>query len=589
MEDQHSLELYYKEAIRKVEEFLKKEYNAIPQDDDSFGGAAFMITLNLEVKRVNLIIHLPKSFPDEFPTVTLSEESFADVYPIPHLDLKKVVCTFDENEAFPNADMPVEVVQGVIERAKDNLEKGIRKLNLHDYNDEFAAYWKINSINNYLSIIEPTSEPKNICLYRFITGGKKQAIFADYKMQGERWVKNVYGEFSEKEVIDALYLPLKDFGHPPFPKTNREMFLRIIQHSPESKENLRAFLEKSKRPSYIVFSLKLKNEYFLGVWVHQEPYKSLPGPRRCKTDVDGFRPGKAPANLELLRDFPDMPLYIHSIERADRKRIWDRGGNGNLPPFEGKKISVIGCGSIGSNLVDKLVKMGCNNLFLVDNDDLKFENIARHYCGASYHYDNKTVAIERKLCSHHPELIIKTYEKEIIEQLLANQNFLNVFDINFVCLGNTGIELRLNKLIKDLIITKPMFFIWVEPYLAAGHAVYVQPKKPGCFRCLFDGNLVFRENVLKDPGRYTKREAGCRTSFVPYGALDIDAFLVELSRFIIKVVRGQTNKTFFTWLGDLKEMRRLNRPLQSKWIGADSYTVHERLIPGNYYCKDCLK
>jgi molybdopterin/thiamine biosynthesis adenylyltransferase len=584
MEDRpYNLKLFYKEAAQKAAIFLREEYKAVLHAEDLPDSPLVCnVVLDLEGKSIELIVQFPESFPDTFPVIALSEKSFNEICPIPHLDWNRHLCTFDKNETFPNAELPVEVVRRTIERAREILENGLNKQNTLDFIEEFAAYWEHDTEGTYYSIIEPTDEPKIICLCKTSIAGCNKVIFADVNILGDRWLKNLYGEDLEIKHINSLYLPLKDIGHPPFPRTNKELYLCIKQQNPDRIGTLNDYLKNMSSPSFIIFSLKLGDQYFLGAWAHSG----------LNQIMNGFRPGKAPTSLMMLIKAPNVEIKRFGIERVDRSRILNRGGNSSTLPLDGKKISVIGCGSIGSNLAEKLVKLGCNDLFLVDNDKLEYGNIARHFCGAEYVDLMKTKALAKKLIRHYPNLIITTYEKNILDLLYSNQNFLNAFDINIICIGSIGIELRLNKLLKETIITKPLLFIWVEPYLAAGHAVYIQPGKSGCLNCLFllkEDNLIFRESVLKNPEKYTKREAGCQTSFIPYGAIEIDAYLVSLSRFLIKIAKGLDDNTIFSWVGNMETFRRFNFPIESKWIGVMGYTVYESKIQQKYYCEDCLK
>ena len=460
--------------------------------------------------------------------------------------------------------------------------------NREDFIDEYSAYWDQDIQGVYYSIVPPAEKPELICLYKYKDGDCVGGIFAKSRLHAKDWLDKFCDKCIEDKTKTALYLPLKGLGYPPFPKVNKEIYSRLKENDPDSLKELLKFLRNNDRPSYILFSILLQQGYFFGAWKHNKPYREETiGKRKKIIHSKGFRPGKAPVELELIRDFPKNPVPLLHITRADKERLFYRGGDGMLPLID-LKISVIGCGSIGSNLTDKLVKMGVNHLCLIDHEKLSFDNIARHLCGASYVDRHKTKAVQDLLQKHYPHLKISTLEKEITEILVNNQDSLNSFDLNIVAVGNTAIEFRLNRLINESVIKRPLLFIWVEPYLAAGHAVYIHPGNQGCLRCLFDENLLFRESVLKNPGQYTKREAGCRTSFVPYGALEIDGYLFDLAKFIIKVSGNRlTQNTVFTWLGDLREIRKLRQPLQSKWIGKSSYTVYEGAIPDKFFCEDC--
>lgn len=592
MAGQHSLKRFYEDVQGRAEAFLKENYNALPLDDITDGGKAYKIDLkvNCNLKNVGIILGLPFNFPDCLPTVSVEKDIFKKIYPIPHLNSEMVLCTFDVHEVIPNANNPEGIIKEILKRARDNLEKGIKGLNKEDFIDEYSAYWDQDVQGIYYSIVPPSDKAELICLFKYKDDDNEGGIFAKSRLHAKNWLENFRGNCTEGKTITALYLPIKGFGYPPFPKANKDIYTRLKENDSDNLKELMKFLRDNDRPSYILFSLPLQQGFFFGAWKHNKPYKeeAIGTKRKIIKHSKGFRPGKAPVELELIRDFPKNPVSLLQITRADKERLYFRGGD-DIAPLNDLSVSVIGCGSIGSNLADKLVKIGVNQICLVDDEKLSFDNVTRHLCGASYVGKHKTKAVQDLLQKHYPHLKVTTEEKGIIELLIENQGYLNKFDLSIVAIGNTAIEFRLNHLVKSSLIKSPMLFVWVEPYLAAGHAVYINPNNKGCLRCLFDQDLFFQERVLKNPRHYTRREAGCQTTFIPYGALGIDNYLAELAKFIIKVCGGGlTKNTVFTWLGNLSEMRKKNRTLQSKWVGKSNYQAYEEIILDKFLlCEDC--
>ncbi len=97
---------------------------------------------------------------------------------------------------------------------------------------------------------------------------------------------------------------------------------------------------------------------------------------------------------------------------------------------------------------------------------------------------------------------------------------LNSYDLIISAISHTPIEQRMSELQQQGVITPPILNVWVEPYLAAGHAIWQNSASGVFFDSLFDTGK-YKYQVLKSASQYTQRELGCNTSYVPYGVLEL--------------------------------------------------------------------
>lgn len=592
MEDLRKLEEYYDGVLQQITLHLINSYGAVEETDKEFNDRnypkAFRIKLNEE--SIEIIIAIPYNYPDSFPKVVIPEPYFSELYPIPHLDAEQVLCTFDSDQAHPNAVDPIGVIKEIIHKAHQLIYTGKNKLNITEYMDEFESYWGQESTNQYLSLIKLTDDPKIIEAISFHhPSWGNQLLFADSRVDGQRWILQVGGKIYDKRK-KALYLPLQSIGIPPFPRNNRELLQRLRSFSRDSLKTLLEFLDRDKRPSTIVFSIPYGNSKVIGVWEHGENIlistSAFKGKKKKKTGLKGFRPGSKNALLELTRDFGDLKLLKHTIKRVDKDYLFIRGGDGNVE--SGLRVGIVGCGSVGSHIARSLADIGVEEFLFVDKDILTFDNIARHVCGASDVGKKKVDALQKMITSHFPNCEVACYPEDILKLLVSYESILNNCDFSVVAVGHLPTEFRINKLIQEGIIEKPILFVWVEPYLAGAHAVWIDPIKNGCFQCLFDEQHRFIQSVLSNPGDFTKREAGCQSTFVPYGALELKRFINDLMLFLRDALSGKVQEnTIFTWLGNLKEQRLNKRKISSMWVAADSYSVRIRTIRERTNCKGC--
>ncbi|WP_410511764.1 ThiF family adenylyltransferase [Paenibacillus sp. BR2-3] len=587
MEDQLSLSEYYDGVIEVVSLHLIKHYEAqIVKVDDV---RRFARSFHLRKNGQAIVLSIPYLFPDVFPTVHVPQSYFSRLYPIPHLDITRNLCCFDPEEAHPNAENPLGVIDEVINRAFSLIEAGIRRENMTDYLDEFDSYWGQHTNGTILSMIDLTNSLKEVELIDFIhpTFGAG-TIAVDSILEGIKWLKNI-GSVAEPANKKALYLPLKSLGTPPYPNTNGELIKRLRQFDPELINPLFQFMNKHTRPTSIMFSITTTKGQILGIWEHQMPRQTAPSAyikkRKKQKAVDGFRKGMTNARMEL-NFFRQVPLVKYSVIRVDKERIMHRGGDGEVKPQE--KVALLGCGSIGSHIAQSLSDMGITELLLVDKDKLSFENIARHLCGAIDVGKNKVDAVSQHLTSRLPHSRHAIYNEDILKILRDYQSILNQYELVIVAVGNLPIELRLNDLQKKGIIHKPILYVWVEPFLAGGHALYVNPNNEGCLRCLFDRDHIFKQNILINPGQYAIREAGCQSTYFPYSVVEVKRFINDLMYFVEDINSEKINQNIlFTWLGDLSKQRNNGRKISSRWGLANDYTTRRVPLSEFQRCEGC--
>jgi molybdopterin/thiamine biosynthesis adenylyltransferase len=569
---------FYSQTRNESVRYLEENFEAVIVESDN--PISYPVTLKVKITvedyDINLLISLPFNFPDSFPKVILEEQSFNKLYPLPHLSKFKSLCLFDEVVASPNPENPMGILCSTIEKSREILLKGILKQNLNDYAEEFETYWTEDSKGFFLSFVDPSDMPKEVFLIPFKYGNwKERGIFSDQKGPAIRWIQNLGGTYNEDDITRVLYVPLNESMKYPFPKNNKDIYLLLKENQCNLKDYFR-FLSNSKRPSKVLFSIHSHNEYAWGVWEHQKPFKKVvtnyKGRKRIQTGLKGFRKNSQNGWLELIKDFPRMEITRYSVEDVRASRLKSRGGDGKVNNL-GLRVAIIGCGAVGSHIAQSLFDIGIQELLLIDYDTLSFGNINRHLCGADQVGLLKTESVKSKLRRHYPTSHIHVYNDNVLSLLKLNQNSLNSYDIVITAISNTPTELRLNELHLENIIKKPILHLWVEPYLAGGHAIWIDPNNKTSLKMLFD-NGIYKYQILKNGNLYTKKELGCSTSYVPYGVLELKKFIIEVTIFIQQQLNNEKKcSKAFTWLGNLTEQKKNRRLLAPMWVGANDFST----------------
>jgi hypothetical protein len=193
---------------------------------------------------------------------------------------------------------------------------------------------------------------------------------------------------------------------------------------------------------------------------------------------------------------------------------------GNMSSLAGKKILLIGCGTVGSFLAQQLGQSGAGaaggRLTLADNDTLKGANLGRHLLGAPHLDRNKAEACADFLNEQLPHLNIATIPRSI----LANLDALARQDLVIDATGEESLSIALNEL---AISKRPDFpavlFAWLEGNGAAAVAFMTGDPELACFKCLkpeLAGTPRFR--LLRgDTEMQTGRNLACGDAhFIPF-------------------------------------------------------------------------
>lgn len=580
MEDLHSLTGIYEKYREVAISYLQTNYGAVLLESENKAKYPTSLMLNLQVNNlvVSLIINIPFNFPDAFPQVKLEDISFEKVFPIPHLDIFKTICLFDDVVASPNPRNPIGLLEVTLEKSLEILNKGISKQNVNEYIEEFGSYWLQESkVELFLSLVEPSEEIKPIFLLPCdLKRQNHRGIFADKKSEAIKWIQNIGGRYDEEEIIEALYVPLKKPMSYPFPKNNKEIYHLLKENELPNLNEYFTYLERKPRPSKVLFSIEVNGINTWGIWEHTEPFKRntllYKGRKRTQRNLKGFRKKTRNGRLEIIRDFPEQEINKYYVEDVRASRLKIRGGDGNLKNHE-RKVVVIGCGALGSHLIKGLFDIGVQHMLLIDYDTLSFENINRHVCGASDVGSKKTEAIKNNLRRHYPTSQIHVCSEDIMTFLKLYPEGLNSYDLIISAISNAPIEQRMNGLQLKGVITPPILNIWVEPYLAAGHAIWIESTSGINISSLFNKGK-YKYQVIKNGNQYTKKELGCSTSYVPYGALELKKFTTDTLLFICQQwEKGRKDNIAFTWLGNLTEQRKNQRYLEPRWVGATDFTT----------------
>ncbi len=502
---------------------------------------------------IRLKISFPEGFPYVFPKIEILEEFYKKYDPLPHINYDRTICTFDTSISYPNYMEPEKLTYETICQAKKILIEGIENHNKSDFLDEFNSYWDFRVDVIKIWLLEYPSKESQLLKYYVSTSKQICYVLSESSAQQEFVKIQCKGE----NVIfeECIYIQLHDTWYPPFPKNNKDIYCKIREDKNAFEAYRMFLLNRSNRLSLIILSIDVGTEKIFFSFAH----------KLIETNTNGFRKGKINPDWFYTKLKGKIDIIKFHVDVLDRIKITKRGGEGVI---RNKIVSITGCGSVGSQLVQGLVDIGLTHLTLIDKECLSIENTPRHMCGASYVGKFKTDAIKELLIQHYSYLEIYSIHKNIFDVIKEEFSIFNNSDYNFIVVGNVPIEIKFIELFKERKITRPVIIIWVEPYIIGGHAIVIRSKDFE-IETIYDENSNFKYRVLENGSKYLELDVGCGSTYVPYTGFEVKFFLCNFIDFFQKEVLNKDSKKnlLFSWGGRLSKARRENIEITDFWLG----------------------
>ena len=365
-----------------------------------------------------------------------------------------------------------------------------------------------------------------------------------------------YCDISAGEHMPAkLYLVPRDRGHILFLLTDREDTLkRVVPDEADRREVVAsspsAFVIRSARELTFRRDFRQPNtlaEFFawlenmvprtvdraINEFSRQFPPRLVSlfvqGPNGCVgISVDASHPifkgaQRRKGLRQLVRGRGDkIVVKRYSGSRIDLSFIFGRNMSKHSP-LTGRRIALIGCGTIGSHLAKFLVQNGAGGengtLLLFDNQILEPGNIGRHYLGTTSIGENKVDALKHDLLQCFPETNIRPMTADAVCFFAS----LAGYDLVVDATGEEALSMSINHHFvacrRENEGTPDIIHVRLFGNGAAAQALLVDGSGFACFKCLKpDHGRDWRFNPLKSGVAATPTIAACgEAQYVAYG------------------------------------------------------------------------
>lgn len=260
------------------------------------------------------------------------------------------------------------------------------------------------------------------------------------------------------------------------------------------------------------------------------------------------------------------PLLIHRVDINYLSSRISFSSN----ELSNKSILLIGCGSIGGYVFHNLIKSGCKNITLVDDDIMKPENVFRHFLGVESSYIYKAKSLANYAKNTLPEIEVKIILKKIENAIVDGDIDFNTFDYIVSAIGNHTINCWLNKYMLEKKILKTVFYIWNEPLDIGCHIVRINIKDKNDYRDIFsivDNEILDLSSYVKSGQTFTKTYSGCNGTFIPYGSI----LSIESSTLLMDLLKREL-------VGKVKNNTIISKKDDDYYLNKAGFLVSDRYI-----------
>ena len=504
--------------------YQDKNYECVVFCDMIVAGCRYPIAIgigdNWERELFDFFVRDPDSFPF-----------------IPHIDTSGKICLFDLEGAL--IDYQFEgLLNQCVYQAYTIIDDGISGRNKKDFIREFDAYWTQLPSGIVAKFDAPVSRKSNLLKYVYpLPDRKTYKNLLDYERKKRTAI--LYVGTSESKMFqiwkvtgtqkNGLYvsLDLLKYVYPPDPRVPLSVdyvneILELI-----NKDDIKHAVGKTKNTVLLIFDLLQPDGSRIIIGIYSDNTKLI--------------------EMEKIFQLPqDAVLHPVYISRIDIRYLQNRTSE-TANPLAGKKILLLGCGSVGGYVGSFLAKAGCNDLTLIDDQMLHEENIFRHVLSMGFIGQYKSVAMSQFLKSDVPGIDARSTEGKIEDLVLEGSIDFREYDIIISATGNHNVNRWINRFILEESINIPVIYGWNEPLDIGCHAAIIDYSIGGNYESLFsrdENGVLFDRSAYCSPYQEITRSVyGCGSSFIPYGTeVSIQTAIMTID-LVKRLVSGEINNS----------------------------------------------
>lgn len=453
----------------------------------------------------------------------------------PHVEPKGLLCLRPTSVAAPAADRVRLHLGDALELLNYTQEKCAA-----EFEREFGAYWSHQAIRpqeglRVVSLVKPGGKSRQVFFH--LDHRLSRLAVADTKAEVKAWLNNAGSPIGDHDVLPGFLVRLKKPWAPAeFPKTVGD----TVKGLPE--DAVRATLLAGRKSLFLFEATTATGPVFAA---------ALASGAKSDKIKNGFRSWNHVPIEHIKRAMALQRVERVVVSRVDAQWIHGRGHSAEQAPLQARKVAVIGCGSVGSEVAELLAKAGVGELSFVDSDDLMSANVGRHLLGISYLGWNKAKGVATELRRRLPHLKIGATFTSKFERLRPTE-LARLAGMDMIVAAGLGIEgeVAVNAWRQTLDRPPAYLSVWVEAYALVGHAVLLFGKDDLMTR--FEGERpAFRLTDWPAGTGGLIVEAGCGNVFQPHGAVDLQPSIAMAAELALDALLDRAPSSCRrVWFGD---------------------------------------
>jgi molybdopterin/thiamine biosynthesis adenylyltransferase len=338
-------------------------------------------------KRVDVDIEIPDLSFAQLPKIEFVDPSALPLSLVAHLEQGSGLCYADRTLLRLDQFNPGASILRVLEEAEKTILKSLSGRAAQEIALEFPAYWRGTRVQ-ILFPKESGVKEAHIAMSPFASD-KEMLVATTQKLPSDYIQGGVVHFVRSKKAL----VPAESFIAP--------RTLGDLEHWHSCQA-----ISVGDRFEVVLRLLAQGNAVFYSApngWVGCR--LKLPPNLKYLVDNKKIRPAFLHDQLILRKDAIEVDRY-YGVE-ASLDYITTRNFQSRMVSLKDKRISLIGCGTIGSHLARFLVQSGVGNnspFLLIDNQELTAGNLGRHLLNFSDIGRPKAVALAAELSRFHPEV-----------------------------------------------------------------------------------------------------------------------------------------------------------------------------------------
>ncbi|WP_291984513.1 ThiF family adenylyltransferase [Candidatus Accumulibacter sp. ACC007] len=488
----------------------------------------------------HLLCAIDVAFPNSQPRIFAPE--LGSDFRWPHVEPNGLLCLRPTSIMAPPGD-----------RARVHLDDAVELLNYSDakcrteFEREFGSYWSQQAIQpsgklKVLSLVKPGGKSRQVAFHLDAQLGR--IVVADTKAELKAWLVSLGVQVGDHFLWPALLVKLPRPWQPTeFPQTVgdtiRDLPMNVVQ----------PMLVHNHRTLFLFEAETSTGPVFASVVATGDKSRRL---------RNGFRSWEQVPLDHVKRALSNQRVERVVVSRVDAPWIHGRGHYPDHTDLQGRKVVIVGCGAVGSEIAELLAKAGVGELTLIDSDTFLSANASRHLLGLGSLGWNKAQGVATELQRRLPHLKIGASYTKKFERLTA-ADLGKLAGVDMIVTAGLDIEgeAAVNAWRQSLNRPPAYLSTWVEAYAIVGHAVLLYGKDDLMSR--FEGERpAFRLTDWPVGAGEVIVEAGCGNVFQPHGAADLQPTISMASKLALDALLGRVPASCRrVWFGDREAVEAL--------------------------------